>query len=126
MALSFSNLASTATATDATSYALPAVNVNANSLLLYSINVSRAATPGAAINITGLAGATWTAVENIVWNTTASPTNRLAVFRTMVAASANSITLNTSFAGDTQTGIAHGLDEITGCATSGTDGSGAI
>ena len=121
----FANLASTATATDGTTFSLPSVNIDANALILVSLNNSKAASPDAA-TLTGLAGATWDTITTISFNSTSSPGNRHTLFRTMVGTSANGVTVTASFGGATQTGFSGIIDAVTGCSTSGTNGSGAV
>jgi len=126
MALGVTNLASTATTTDAVSFSLPSANYDANTLIL--VHISNSAVAGSAANPTlaGLTGATWSTVETYAFNTSASATQRNSVLRTMIGTSQNGAVITASFGGATQTGFAGIVTLITGSATSGTNGSGAI
>lgn len=125
MALAVANVASTSTSSDATTYNLSSVNIDKNVLYLYTIEYSKATAPDLSA-ISGLAGATWEIVQDVPFNTTGTPLRRLVTWRTMVGTSANAVTLTASFGGGTQTGFVGILDVVTGCATSDSNGAGAV
>ena len=126
MALNVVNLASTATTAGAVSYTIPAADYDANTLILYHVQNSAIAGSAATPTITGLTGATWATVETVLFNTTASPTQRTTVLRTLIGTSQAAAVLTASFGGASQTGFAGTATLVTGSATSGTNGSGAI
>ena len=123
MAIGVTHLMSTAVATDATEYSISAVDIDKDSLILVTITNTKSTTPDAAV-LTGLSGATWESVETVGF--TAPVLARHQTWRTMVGSSANTVTLTASFGGATQTSFIAIVDMITGCATSGSNGSGAI
>lgn len=123
MALTFAVTTNNASQTDATSYATASVTPASNKLqLLACVTRHGSATP----NTPTASGCslTWVAITNTHFDTSGSQ-RKLTLFRAMGSSpSTGAITID--YAGQTQTGQAWALIEVTGADTSGTDGSGAI
>lgn len=95
-----------------------------NSLMIATVVNSKASTPETP-TVTGN-GLTWVQIgSSIAFSTTASPTKRITVFRAMGTGGTNG-TVSAAFGGVNQTGCDIIVDEWTGAATDGTNGSGAI
>lgn len=104
----------------------------ANRLYLLAVTYSDAAPETTEATITTTTGLNFVAVPDIdtaavsqPFNTIASNGNRLMLFRAMKASGLSAGTYTVNFA-DAATGCAALLAEVTGVATSGTDGSGAV
>lgn len=123
MAVSFATTTSSASETDASSYATASVTPTANKLQLLAI-VSRHGsttpnTPTASGN-----SLTWVAIANVHFDTSGSQ-RKLTLLRAM-GSSPTTGTITIDFASQTQSGCTWDLVEVTGADTSGTNGSGAI
>lgn len=100
----------------------PSTDFTSGRFYLLFVSNPKATTPEEA-TVTGTSQ-TWTKVDGLTFNTIASPTQRITVYR-FLAASTFSATTTISF-GATQLGISSHLYEITGMDATGTNGSGAI
>ena len=124
MAIAVASLTSgTDTSNVATSYVTASVTLNLNELGLIGVYRTIAASPAPTATVAWTAGASWTQVADIGFNTNALPTLRLTVFRYLGAAVTGTITITESGAG---TNMAWAVAQVTGTDTSGTNGSGAI
>lgn len=120
MAVSASNLATTGSNTDATSYATASITPGADKLVLawvYSIAATTPNTPTASGN-----SLTWVEIDNQLDK---DSLRRLTLFRAM-GSSPSSGAVTFDFGGQTQTGCGWSVIEYTGMDTTGTNGSGAI
>lgn len=106
----------------ASSQVRPSTDFTSGRLYLLFVSNPKATTPDEA-TCTGTSQ-TWTKVDGLTFNTIASPTQRITVYR-FLAASTFSATTTITF-GATQLAISSHLYEITGVNTTGTNGSGAI
>ncbi len=119
MAVSASNLATTGSSTDATSYATASITPGTNKLILawvYSIAATAPNTPTASGN-----SLTWQQIDTQLDK---DSLRRITLFRAMGTPSTGAVTFD--FGGQTQTGCAWSIIEYTGMDTTGTNGSGAI
>lgn len=95
----------------------------ANDLYLLAVgNQVGAGTPNTP-TATGGGGLTWVQIATQQVGTT---TRRVTLFRAQKPSGLSSGAVTIAFAGQTQTEIAWSITEVANCATSGTDGSGAI
>lgn len=131
MAVAFTNILTTGTDVDATSFVTSSVSLVANRLYILTV----ASRTGITVDpnqptVTG-ASATWVVpsggalVGTIVYDTASSSRKRETVFYTMVTSNSSGA-LTIDFAGQTQTDFDVLLDEATGTDTSGANGAGAI
>lgn len=114
-----SNLTTTGNNADATSYATTSISPGPNSLILawvYSIATTAPNTPTASGN-----GLTWVEVDSQL---DSASLRRITLFRAMGTPTPGAVTFD--FSGQTQTGCAWSIAELTGVDTSGSNGSGAI
>jgi hypothetical protein len=121
VSLSYTNTISTGSAS-ASTQVRPSTNFTAGRLYLLFVSNAKATTPQEA-TVTGTSQ-TWTKVTGLTFNTTASPTQRLTVYR-FYATSTFSATTSIAF-GSTQLHINSILREVTGMKTTGTNGADAI
>lgn len=113
------NLTHGGTLTQATSYNTNSITPSANNLIILSVeSLFSSGTPNTP-TVTG-ASMTWVQVATSVLNHT-----RITVFRSM-SSSPGSGALTIDFGGQTQHDINYSIDSISGCDTSGSNGSGAI
>lgn len=118
MALTFTNITSGFSDTDAASYATASVSPAANRLYLLAVANSRSG-GGTQPTVTG-AGLTWAIEDTVVVGT-----RRVSIFRAL-GASPIAEALTIDMGGVTQTACAWVLDEVQGIDTGGTNGSGAV
>lgn len=119
MAISASNLATTGSNADATSYTTASISPGTNKLLLawvYSISASAPNTPTASGN-----DLTWVQVDSQI---DSSNLRRITLFRAMGNPSSGTVTFD--FSGQTQTGCAWSIVQYSGVDITGENGSGAI
>lgn len=100
----------------------PSTDFTSGRFYLLFVSNPKATTPEEA-TCTGTSQ-TWTKVDGLTFNTIASPTQRITVYR-FLATSTFSATTTISF-GATQLAISSHLYEITGMDATGTNGSGAV
>lgn len=112
------SLTASSSSTDANSYATASVTLKAGRLYLLAVTNSKATTPDAAVP-TG--GATWTSVRTNLFNTAATPTQRVSLFRGIPTVDYTGV-VTIGFAGVTQTGAAWSLVELYGVDTATNQG----
>jgi hypothetical protein len=110
--------------TDANSYTGSSVSLTSNNLYLFAVTNRRSTATVTTPTVSGTS-CSWDQVATRPFDTEASPTQRLTVFRCLDA-SPGSGALTVDFGGVTQTGIIARLVEVTGIDTGGTNGSAAI
>lgn len=123
MTISGALLTNNGDTTNASSYATASVTPTSNALVLVAVVNTKASAPDTP-TLSGN-GLTWVQIGTVTFDTVASPTKRLTVFRALGASpSAGAITID--FGGASQTGCAWVVSEYTGVDTTGTNGSGAV
>jgi hypothetical protein len=123
LAITHSALTSGTNATNLDSYATASITPTSNRLVLAAIAVTDTTTP-LQPTLTGC-GLTWVEVATVAFNTIASPTYRVSVYRAM-GASPSSGAVTIDLAGNVHTTCAWSIVEFDGVDTTGTNGSGAV
>lgn len=125
MAITGTNLTSSSSATDGTSFSTASITPAANALILLTFLSRRgdSVEPAVPSSVTGN-GLTWVQVNSIYYDTTSTSRRTLTVFRAMGASpSAGAVSIT---APATLTSAVWSVDQFTGVDTSGTNGSGAV
>jgi hypothetical protein len=124
MAIAFSNLTEGGSTTDGTTF-VTGTNLSflANQLYLAAIANNGPSTVAAA-TLTSEAGITWVQISTITFNTIASATERVSIFRAMPTSNISS-TITVTY-GATETNCLWNIATATGTDTTGTNGSGAV
>lgn len=114
MAIAITNLQANTSATDATTFANTSTTPVSGRLYLVSVVNTKATTPDAP-TLSGTNGfnVTWTQIATVLFNTIASPTQRLTLFWG-IASSNTAGVITSSYGGNTQTGFNQFIDEVTG------------
>lgn len=126
MAISFSSLTKGTDVDGNSTSTTASVTIPANCIALLRVNSRTGITTNPNQPTATSTGATWVAVNSVVYDTTSSSRKRLTVLRTMVASNQTG-TVSISFGGQNQTDVEWSLEVSDATVdTSGTNGSGAV